>query len=504
MIAVVPRKNVIVIHTDQQRADSLGCMGNRFARTPHLDRLAASGTVFTRHIVSNPVCSPSRASLMTGLYPPGHGVWCTGVPLQRNEHANASPNHTSNLYQPSHPATMADMFSAAGYDTVGFGKFHLTPWMAPEAHGFQETISLWEKGKFDDWHGPYYGFRHVDVLLGHADQPCRVGHYSTWLKREHPEAYRRLASAKPERPCKNIGDLYAIDLPFELHPSMWLADRLCRYIKQERSQDKPFFAYVSFPDPHHPFAPCAGMAREFEDIEVQTPLDPEGDGMRGSPAGKFSQQKLDGVREDELRKAIRYTYAMVYQIDLAVGRILDALAASGLEQGTIVVFTSDHGDFLGDHGRLRKGVAASNALLQVPFVLRAPGSGLPPRVDVPMSNCDVMPTLAALTGMSAPKVVHGEDIVSVQSSGRNRPVFAYGSCGEAESVNHTIYDATHRLTWYPASDFVELFDHRSDPGECHNVAGIAENRTRVETMKQILAERTARFYNPVLGRSGAW
>jgi len=496
----VKPRNIIILHTDQQRADSIGCMGNRFARTPNIDRLAASGTVFTRHIVSNPVCSPSRASLMTGLYPPGHGVWCTGVPLQRTEYADASPNHTSNLYRLSEPVTMADMFTSAGYDTVGFGKFHLTPWMAPESHGHRETISLWERGRFNEWHGPYYGFRHVDVLLGHADQPCHVGHYSQWLKHEHPEAYRRLCESKPVRPCDQIRDLYAIGLPFELHPSMWLVDRLCQYLQSERTEEKPFFAYVSFPDPHHPFAPCAEIAKEFEDLEVQSPHDPDGTGMRGSPAERFSQQQLTGAGKEQLRKAIRYTYAMVHQIDRAVGRILDALETSGLAEDTIVVFTSDHGDFLGDHGWLRKGVAASNALLHVPFVMRAPGCGLPLRVTAPMSNCDVMPTLAALTGVPVPLGLHGQDI----RAGKERPVFAYGSCGDAESVNHTIYDATHRLTWYPSSGYVELFDYRVDPGECRNVAGVAENNTRIESMKQILAERTATFYNPVLGRTGAW
>ena len=121
-----------------------------------------------------------------------------------------------------------------------------------------------------------------------------------------------------------------------------------------------------------------------------------------------------------------------------------------------------------------------------------------------MSNCDVLPTLASLTGVSAPRGLHGENIAEVLNAGRERPVFAFSSCGEAESVNHTICDATHRLTWYPSSGYVELFDHREDPGESRNMAGLAANKARVESMKQILAERTATFYNPVLGRSGAW
>ena len=119
---------------------------------------------------------------------------------------------------------------------------------------------------------------------------------------------------------------------------------------------------------------------------------------------------------EERRTVIRYTHAMIYQIDQAVGRILDALQANGLWEDTIVVFTSDHGDFLGDHARLRKGTVGSDALLHLPFILRAPGADLPARVDTPMSNCDVMPTLAALTGVAPP--------AWQQHTGSGSPIFS--------------------------------------------------------------------------------
>jgi len=501
------RKNVILLHTDQQRADSLGCNGNPFVRTPNLDRLAAGGTTFTRHIAANPVCSPSRASLLTGLYPPGHNLWNNGMPLNRREYVIVdSQNETQNCdadagFVPE-PPTMADCFAAAGYDTASFGKLHLTPYLADERHGYPETWSLWQRGVLNDWHGPYYGFRHVETVMYHGETPCYGGHYAAWLQREHPDAFRRVRDGEKQYPWPGRGDLYPSSLPFDLHNSAWLADRLCAYLR-ERPADQPFFAFVGFPDPHHPFTPCAEILREFDGCPVQTPADPESRGL--APASRRLNQHQPGdFSTAEFETIIRYTYAMVYQIDLAVGRIMDTLDTLGLADDTIIAFTSDHGDFLGDHGILRKGFAASNALLNVPFVLRAPGCDLPGRVETPMSNTDVLPTLASLAGVTPPALQHGEDITQVIRAGRSHDALAFSSNGDPSSRNYTIYDEHYRLTWYPGQDFTELFDHQADPGECRNIAGEPDQRERVGEMKRRISERLVTCYNPIQGRVCAW
>jgi len=500
------RKNVILLHTDQQRADSLGCNGNQFARTPNLDRLAAKGATFTRHIVSNPICSPSRASLLTGLYPPGHNLWCNGMPLNRREYVTLNPANErvaadgESGFVPE-PATTADVFAAAGYDTASFGKLHLTPFLAPESCGFQESTSFWRNSESADWRGPYYGFRHVVIVAGHGELPPGV--YEQWMRREHPEEYRRVREGRPERPHPQIGDLYASTLPFELHNTSWLADRLCAYLR-ERPADQPFFAFVGFPDPHHPFVPCADIIPEFSDIDIHAPLDPDGAGQAESPVLQLNQAPPNSIDAEAIRAAIRHTYAMVYQIDLAVGRILDALETAGLAEETIIAFTSDHGDYLGDHGTLRKGYGASDSLLRVPFVLRAPGCDLPERVDTPMSNTDVLPTLASLAGVALPAWQHGEDITRIIREGRPHEAYTFAGNGDFDSVNYTIYDDRYRLTWYPGADFIELFDHQADPGECRNIAGETDQRERVEEMKRRISERLAACYNPIQGRVCAW
>jgi arylsulfatase A-like enzyme len=304
------------------------------------------------------------------------------------------------------------------------------------------------------------------------------------------------------RPVPALRDLYPSPLPVELHHSAWLADRVCRYLERERPVDRPFFAFVGFPDPHHPFTPCQEALDLFAGQQVKEPYDESGQGIADSPLRDRYGMDISRLSAEERRTIIRYTYAMVYQIDLTVGRIVDALKARGLWEDTIVVFTSDHGDFLGDHGRLRKGIVGADALLHVPFVLHAPGAGLPSQVDLPMSNCDVMPTLAALTGIEPPDWQHGRDVTALLREGEESHALAFCANGNPANVNYTVYDADCRLTYYPYWGFCELYDHRDDPGECTNLAARAQPRVRA--LMQVLEQSMLRYHNPILGRTGAW
>jgi len=500
----MPRKNVLILHTDQQRYDSLGCSGNAYARTPNIDRLAAESTRFTRHIASNPVCMPSRASLMTGLYPPGHGVWTNGVALNRQEYARVTPAApTWEIDVVPQPLTLADVYSRAGYDTVSFGKLHLTPDLAPPEYGYHETWSLWERGTLNDWHGPYYGFRYVDITKGHGEQPCMAGHYGQWLQSQYPRLFSQVVENQKNKslPVPALGDLYASPLPVETHHSAWLADRFCQYL-ESRPPDQPFFAFVGFPDPHHPFTPCFDALELFQDAEVNEPSDPRGEALVDSPVRERFGADIAHLSLQERRTVVRYTYAMVYQIDQAVGRIVEALKAKGLWEETILVFTSDHGDFLGDHGRLRKNTVGSDALLHLPFVLRVPDAGLPSRVDTPMSNADVLPTLAALSGVEPPEWQHGRDMTSVMTKGAEHYAFAFCASGNPAHLNYTVYDADYRLTYYPHWNYCELYDHRSDPGERVNLA--AREMAQTARLMDVLKTQLVHIYNPIVGRVCLW
>lgn len=500
-------KNVLILHTDQQRYNSLGCAGNKYAISPNIDYLASCGSVFTRHIAANPICMPSRASFFTGLYPSGHNVWTNGVPLNRGRYIKYEKDNHHSPYLTKEdvcpePPTLADMFSSAGYDTVSFGKLHLTPNLAHESYGYEESWKLWATGKLNDWHGPYYGFRYVDMTLGHGEQPCTLGgHYALWLQKEAPGLYRKVMAGESQknRPMPAQIDLYPSLIPSELHNTTWLAERFCDYLKKQQSSTKPFFAFVGFPDPHHSFTPSYDIVKQFEDIDVKEPFDPDGKGVQHSP-GLKELHSVKGLTEKERKTIIRYTYAMVCQVDMAIGKVISALKDTGLWEDTIIIFTSDHGDFLCDHGLLYKAIVGSDSLLHIPFILRVPGIELPRILDVPMSNCDVMPTLASLVGIDIRFDIHGRDIMSLNKE--DSYVFAFCFNGALEKNNYTVYDRYHRLTYYPYHHMIELFDHRSDPGEVYNKAN--EKKDISEHLLNILKEQFLKYSNPILNRVGAW
>jgi len=500
--------NVVILHTNRQRYDSLGCTGNPFVRTPNIDRLAAQGTLFARHIAASTSDMASRASLFTGLYPPGHNVWADGVPLNRAAYTLVNPHGTAEPVCPE-PPTLADMFAGAGYDTVAFGQLHLTPNLAPSSYSYPEAWARWEDGSLDGWHGPYYGFRHVEMTLGHGEQVCSRGHYAAWLRREHPEVAQAVADHKPVRPVPALGDLYASPAPAELHHTAWLARSFGDYLRaRPAGNTTPFFAFVGFPDPHHPFTPSFDVMRDFENIAVKEPVDPDGAIVQDTPLAN-SGIDVSALTPEERRIVSRYTYATLYQIDMAVGRIVEELKQAGIWENTLVVFTSDHGDFLCDHGRLHSGYAPTDTLLHVPFILRAPasllaGGRLPLRVDTPMSNSDVLPTLAALAGVTPPSWVQGANIVDAVREKRPHVALAFCANGQPEVTNYTLYDPTYRFTLYPRTGYVELYDHLEDPGERHNLAHHADFQMHIAAMISAVQARLMQYHHPILARISAW
>lgn len=495
-------KNAVLIHTDQQRHDSLGCTGNPHAVTPAIDALAEAGTLLSRHVVANCVCMPSRASLLTGLYPVAHGVWDNGVPLNRRDYVAYDPiRHGEDCVRQA--PTIADIYRDNGYQTACFGKMHLTPFHGPAEYGYPETRARWRENpeEMGAWHGPYYGFQYADLLVQHGHFP--QGHYRPWLKENHPEVFAQLAASRPEGSIPAIPDLFPAGQPLELHPTMWLAGRFVRYLTETRATDRPFLAFIGFPDPHHPFSPTREAIELFGRSDVLDPLDPEG---RGLPDYGFAGmgQGIGGLTESQVRMIRRYTLAMIYQIDLAVGRICDALKDSGLWENTAVLFTSDHGDFLGDHNFLRKGVGAAHSLLHVPCILRVPWARLPERIERATSNTDVLPSLLQQTDIPVPDDIQGTDLFGPTGEPGAAHAFADNSLGTPESTNYTVYDDRYRYTCYPHVRREELFDHAADPGESCNLARQTEHANLCRSMRDQVKEHLLHDRVPVVGRVAAW
>lgn len=453
------KKNVIVFNTDQQRADSLGCMGNPLAVTPALDRLAARGTLYRHHYASNPVCMPSRASFITGRHLSAHRVLDNGIFLSEEE------------------LTMPEVFRRHGYRTVSVGKLHFQPTsdtFDPRLNTSMENVKRWECGELDGWSGPYYGFEDVELAIGHGE--AASGHYGRWREKRFPGL-----ALGPEhaRGVVNFPEVrsYKSNLPLEAHSSTWVADRAVAAL--DRLAGQPFYLNVSFPDPHVPFTPPAPYSTMFDDVEFPGPYLEEGENERkpqpyrvamqsGANDRPLSPSHVPGYRGKAWQQTVAHTYGMVSLIDTSVGRVLEKLGETSLTDNTIVVFTSDHGDFLGDHHFFCKSVVPCRSLLHVPLIIAEPGErhGC---VDHVCSNVDVMPTLLERCGIEVPVTVQGKSLPRPgESFGRDHAFESGWSKFGPQLQHYTIYKQDWRISVFPHVSDGELYDLREDPHELNN------------------------------------
>ncbi|QUI22214.1 sulfatase-like hydrolase/transferase [Vallitalea pronyensis] len=469
------KKNVIILHTDQQRYDSLGCNGNQHARTEHIDSLAEDGCRFTRHIAANTTCMPSRASLLTGLYVPGHGVCSNGIPLWRRtrEDDPISDKRSMKLFgekvQDKIP-TMADKLGDWGYQTALFGKIHVQPHLAPKGYGFYESYSGWHQEDIVDDENSYYGFQTKKLILGHGEQTCQYscGHYGRWLHQQHPEMAAYITSDTAKTVLPHIRkDIYLSKLPSALHNTMWLADEVCAFMDQDKADDKPLFMFVGFPDPHHPFTPPEDISQDF--MTMPLPAFASREHMKGEKPSKVRKtMEASQTSKENCAMAYRHTMASIYLIDQAIGKIINHLKEKGLYEDTIIVFTSDHGDYLGDFDMLMKNDIAFHNLLHLPFIVKGTKDmNLPSIKHTPMSNADVMPTLLSMLGMDTDSYIQGVDIFDQANEDNTPMVTCFGVTTEYRNIS--LYDDTYRYTYYLETKEEELYDHTTDIQELNNL-----------------------------------
>jgi arylsulfatase A-like enzyme len=362
--------NLIVFLTDQQRVDTLGAYGNTQIRTPHLDRLAQRSFVFDAFYVSNPVCTPSRASLLTGLYPNKHGSWMNSIPLD-----------------PKVPI-LVEMLRDPEYASAYYGKWHLGNEIFKQ-RGFTDfdSTEIYQKWWSED-----------------QDHSQRSGYYH-FLKEKGIEA---------DTPYGHSRDL-TNRLSKELSKPVYLAQRGIRFLEQHR--DRPFALYLSFLEPHAfadhkqgpPFTNVYGDLYDPADMPIPDSFFEEMD-----PTVSFAKRlmRLALARGElpiaypqtvqELREAMARYWGLVTLVDEMVGRVLERLRELGLEQNTIVVFTSEHGEMMGDH-RLMSKMNSYEEAATVPFLLSVPGLwDRSRRIKKPVSQVDVTPTLLDLMGQPLP------------------------------------------------------------------------------------------------------
>ncbi|MBL8661961.1 MAG: sulfatase-like hydrolase/transferase [Candidatus Odyssella sp.] len=493
------RPNFLFIITDQHKAEHLGCYGNPQVRTPNIDALAARGWCADRMFVATPICMPNRATLMTGRLPSVHGVRHNGIPLSLDA------------------VTFVDLMRAAGYRTALIGKSHLqnftgTPSIVPKpkfpgdppapplaeawrdgndrAAYEQEWPPRWADPDFE-MRMPFYGFERVRLCIEHGDEVG--GHYERWLRARHPEADRLRGAANAE-PTPGIAcpQAWKTRVPEELYTTSFVAEETIRALRDYAAAgERPFFLQCSFPDPHHPFTPPGRYWSMFDPADMRLPPSFRPADNRTPPHVRWLHAQRDAGKavkhtpavfactEREAREAMALSFGSIAMIDDAIGRVLAELARLGLAENTVVVFTTDHGDFLGEHQLMFKGPLHYDGIVRNPFVWMDPQA--PAGGGRSASFCqaqDIPVTILERAGLAPFNGVQGRSLLPLmggaEAAGRDGVLIeeegqrTYLGFDRRVRVR-TLIDARWRLSVYDGAGWGELYDRREDPHEMANL-----------------------------------
>ncbi|MEE8396242.1 MAG: sulfatase-like hydrolase/transferase [bacterium] len=505
------RVNFLYFITDQHRADYLGCYGHPRLKTPHIDSIAEGGTRFDRFYVASPVCMPNRATLMTGRMTSVHGVRHNGLPL------------------PSTANTFVDVLRAAGYDTALIGKSHLQNFtgrasllgpnpagegalanaVRDEAHYDLESPEFWEKFRGPDFPTPFYGFNHVDLVTEHGD--ANGGHYAEWLREKAPEA-ASLTGAENQLPHEMVcPQAVRTALPEDLYSTSYIRDRAKQYIQRAAAAENPFFAFVSFPDPHHPFNPPGRYWDLYRPNDMQLP--PSFDAHKNPPpplraikeqfeAGTAvrNSQSAFAVTGQEAREAMALTCGMIAMVDDAVGSILELLRSTGLAENTVVIFNADHGDYMGDHGIMLKGPLHFQGMVRVPFLWNDPMQKSAPVSDHLTGTVDVARTVLARAGATPYTGMQGIDLATALTQGSpQRDAILIEDDGSRGNFGfdpphrvRTLITGHARLSIYLDQGWGELYDLKNDPHELENLWDAPQSRPLREELMEKMAQELMR------------
>jgi arylsulfatase A-like enzyme len=468
------KPNILFITSDQQRRDCYGFRGRK-VQTPHLDLLASEGTSLETVITPCLVCQPARASILTGLLPRTHGVHDNGIDLDPE------------LGEKGFAASL----SAAGYHTAMIGKAHFATYHTFDYTGQVESITGSAEVP-EGWRGPYMGFDHAElILIGHnwwlPEKPPGGLAYEEWYYSDGRGDMKNKLLWETTREHKGAPQVWSSKLPVAWHNSTWLADRTIDYIKQER--DQPFCCWVSFPDPHHPFdapEPWASLHRP-EDVDIpehrtrnlegkpwwhkaalESDIPPEHFELRA----KYS--RMGQLSDEHLREVTANYYGQIALIDHSVGRILTALEEEGLADNTYIVYTTDHGDWLGDHGLVLKGPMAYEGLLNIGAIVKGPDVPKGKVSYEPLSTLDLGATFMDWAGAESLMETHGRsmrDVISgdgTRESALSEWELLPGRVGVGLSLR-TVRSKTAKLTIDLTSQAGEMYDLEKDPHELTNV-----------------------------------
>ena len=436
------RPNILWICTDQQRYDTIGALGYHHVDTPHIDGLAAKGIAFTRAYCQSPICTPSRGSFLTGMYP--SAIHVTG---------------NGNDAFPSSPPLVSKRMADVGYDCGLIGKLHLASAYRRIEPRVDDGYRFWEYSHAprDDW------------PVGHG--------YSDWVRQQGAVL------------GEMTGDPQGV--PAELHQTTWCAEKTIEFMHQDRQG--PWMACVNIYDPHPPFNPPQRYRDLFDPADMPGPLFRESDIEQQKRLARVDFQSVvrspdaldirDPLRPERGRfadgRVLQSAYcAMIKLIDDQVGRILTALDVSGQRENTVVIFTSDHGEMLGDHGLIQKGCRFYEGLVRVPLIFSWPNHFVEgERSDALVELLDKTPTILELAGLQPPQRMQGRSLlpmlrgeVPLDHHRDSVRCEYYDALDEPDGSFATMYrDERYKLVVYHGHDLGELYDLEEDPEEFENM-----------------------------------
>lgn len=444
--AVPKRPNILFVMVDEMRWDAMGCEKHPVVQTPNLDQLAKDGVRFASSYTVSPVCSPARASVFTGRYQHVHGVVSNGIPANNGE-----------IFLPS-------VLKHHGYHTAIAGKLHYTP--TRFAYGFDQFWSFSSEGPTPE-----------------------IG-YNEYLRKKHgsPAKWPIVPGTCPW-PDDPLGrDVGLFKHPKEDFETEWLTDRSVDYLRSRQGKAEPWFLFTSYLKPHSPSVEPEPYFSMYDPKAMPIPkLPPDAAAKRAMQSGQSRRHYVDN--EEMMRVMTAKYYGAITHIDHQVGRLFGELKRLGMADNTVVLFTADHGNMLGDRGRWFKGLQYEGSA-RVPLLWRGP-KGSKERggrvVNKVIENTDLMPTILEAAGLPEPEGVQGRSFLKLAATGRDDNwkdrCFSQLRSGMLLEGPYKLIDNS-----LDGSGPRELYDLRNDPKEERNLADLPGQRDRVMAMSGQIAE----------------
>jgi arylsulfatase A-like enzyme len=439
------KRNVLFIMSDQHNAHALGCYGNAQIETPHLDHLATQGVVFDRAFCQTGQCCPSRYSIWTGRYARSHGLYWNGMMEDAEE------------------TTVGDLFKSAGYVTANIGKHHMHMAEVPDKHGF-------------------------DHIVDRRD-------YTAFVRSERVPAFHEAGEWLPDHVHPGRAHVGTSEADNDHHPTGFWASETIDFLRKHR--DNPFCLFCSFYGPHTPIAPSRPWAALYDPLQITLP--PNNDYAFPQAPGLAQTQAKSGEFTAALhRETLAYYYGLVSQMDHNIGRVLQELDTLGLFEHTVVVYTSDHGDMMGEHGAWTKGVLGYDATIRVPLIVRSPGT-IPAgkRVRELAALIDLLPTLLDLTDQDIPRDIQGRSLASLAAGHKVAwPAIVFSEIGR--SISDQVITAracTDKYVLFRRGGiemYEQFFNLERDPWEMRNEVENQDYSERVDELRAALADWEAR------------